>query len=524
MFLLLGIFAAITLGGVGPQFGGSSTEHVAQGGEQISFVEVVSGLSEPVGLAHAGDERLFIVERAGLIRVYNGFDLLTMPFLNASSLLPAARGPEEGLLGLAFHPNYPSTPHFFVHYTNTSGDIVIARYEVSANPDVADPNSARILLTISHPSHQNHNGGQLGFGPDGYLYIAVGDGGGGGDPGNNSQDISEYLGKLLRIDVNENVNTPPYYGIPPGNPFSGSTPGLDELWAWGLRNPWRFSFDRTTGDLFIADVGQGDREEVDFEPNNSPGGVNYGWRIMEGFTCETAEGVGCFHPSLTPPVLDYDHSSGNCSVTGGYVYRGASSSLAGTYIFGDFCSGRIWATLPGSVPWSKTLLIDTSFLISSFGEDVDGELYFADYSGGTLQRIVFDDDDGDGLSNYVETDTGVYLGPNDTGTDPLNPDTDSDGCSDGEEVGDDESVGGRRNPVDEWDFYDVNGSRNVDGTDVALVKSRFGTYVGHPNYIAAYDRTGGSHPWAPGPPSGMISGTQIALAKASFGHSCIADP
>jgi hypothetical protein len=245
---------------------------------------------------------------------------------------------------------------------------------------------------------------------------------------------------------------------------------------------------------------------------------------MEGFTCESNEGVGCFHSSLTPPVLDYDHTAGDCSVTGGYLYRGVSLTFAGYYIYGDFCTGRIWATTPSTPPWTSTLLLDSPHLISSFGEDVNGELYLADYGGGTLQRLVLDDDDADGLPNDVKTDTGIYVGPSDTGTDPFVPDTDADGCSDGEEVGGSPSLGGQRDPNNEWDFYDVNNSKNIDGTEVALVKSRFGTFVGHPNYIASYDRSGGLHPWAPGPPSGMISGTQVALAKASFGHTCLGPP
>jgi glucose/arabinose dehydrogenase len=197
---------------------------VATGQEQLSLAEVAAGLSQPVGVTHAGDERLFIVERGGLIRVYNGSGVLPTPFLSVSSLLPTSPGQEEGLLGLAFHPDYPSTPHFFIHYTNSSGDVVIARYAVSENPNVADAGSSRVLMTIPHPSHQNHNGGQLAFGPDGYLYAAVGDGGGSGDPGSNAQDLNDLLGKILRIDVDQNLNTPPYYGIPPSNPFADATP------------------------------------------------------------------------------------------------------------------------------------------------------------------------------------------------------------------------------------------------------------------------------------------------------------
>src|SRR5262245_39237614 len=251
---LLLLFLLLTLtGAVGGRI--AARPETAEAVGPITLQQIATGLDEPVGITHAGDGRLFIVERGGLIRIYNGAGILPTPFLDLSSLIPASPGAEEGLLGLAFHPNYPGTPYFFVHYTNTSSDVVIARYDVSANPNVANPSSARILRTISHPGQQNHNGGQLAFGPDGYLYVAVGDGGGMDDPVNNVQNINTYLGKILRLDVDQNVGVPPYYGIPPSNPFAGATPGLDEIWAWGLRNPWRFSFDRTTGDLFIADVG-----------------------------------------------------------------------------------------------------------------------------------------------------------------------------------------------------------------------------------------------------------------------------
>ncbi|MBI5289182.1 MAG: PQQ-dependent sugar dehydrogenase [Chloroflexi bacterium] len=360
-----------------------------------------SGLSAPLGIVSAGDSRLFIIEKGGRIKIYNGSSILPTPFLDVSSLLPASPGNEEGLLGLAFHPNYPATPYFFIHYTNASGDVVIRRYAVSANPDIANAASGVPLLTIPHPTNQNHNGGQLAFGPDGYLYAAIGDGGGEGDPANNAQNVNTLLGKILRIDVDQSVNTAPYHGIPPTNPFAGATPGRDEIWAYGLRNPWRFSFDRATGDLFIADVGQISVEEIDYQPAGGAGGVNYGWHIMEGSSCYLNEGVGCGHASLTPPVAEYSHTNGHCSVTGGYRYRGSLiPSIAGSYVFGDFCSGTIWTATPGSPSWPMSEQLVAPFLISSFGEDSAGELYVADYFGGAIHRIVSAaDTDMDGVAD-----------------------------------------------------------------------------------------------------------------------------
>ncbi len=375
---------------------------VAEALGPITLSQVGTGFTQVVGIEHAGDSRLFIVEKTGRIRILNGTTTISTPFLNLAPVVGIS-GDEEGLLGLAFHPNYPATPYFYVHYTDTSSNIVIARYTVSSNPNVANPVSGVPLLTISHPGFTNHNGGQLAFGPDGYLYVAIGDGGGGGDPGNNAQNLNTLLGKILRLDVDQSVLAPPYHGIPATNPFAGATPGLDQIWAYGLRNPWRISFDSLTGDLLIGDVGQEVREEIDFEPNSSPGGLNYGWRIMEGFGCYINEGVGCSHPSLTPPVLDYTQGAGECSVTGGYLYRGISPSYDGEYIYGDFCSGRIWHSTPGSgPPWSQTLLLDTSYFISTFGQDASGELYLADYFGGTIQKLVLEDQDADTFGDQID--------------------------------------------------------------------------------------------------------------------------
>jgi glucose/arabinose dehydrogenase len=453
----------------------------------IQLQQVAGGFSQITNIVHAGDERLFITEKSGRIKVLVDGTTYPTPFLNVQSLLSPTPANEEGLLGLAFHPDYPSTPYFYIHYNNPDGDIVIARYSVSSNPNVADPGSGVILMTISHPGQTNHNGGRLEFGPDGYLYIAIGDGGGANDPPNNAQNLNTKLGKILRLDVDQNVGTPPYYGIPASNPFAGATPGDDAIWAWGLRNPWRISFDRVTGDLLIGDVGQEVREEIDFQPAASAGGENYGWRIMEGFDCHMNEGVGCFDSSLTPPVLDYDQSAGDCSVTGGYMYRGMSTSFVGEYIFGDFCSGRIWHATPGTAPWPRTLLLDAPYLISTFGEDVNGELYLADWIGGTVQRLLLEDGDGDTVfdqadncpddanasqanndRNFVDqtppaaVDDGTWINSDNMGDD-CDPDDDNDGLTDAQEVS-----GCNGSGALSATNRDTDGDRFLDGAECAL--------------------------------------------------------
>jgi glucose/arabinose dehydrogenase len=352
--------------------------------QSIALSPVLTGLARPLGITHAGDGsgRLFIVLQGGKILVHDAGG--TSEFLDISSLVLCCG--EQGLLGVAFHPNYASNGFFYVNYVNPANQTVIARYSVSANPDVANPNSGVPLLTVDHP-YGNHKGGQIKFGPDGYLYIAIGDGGSAGDPENRAQNLGLLLGKLLRIDVDH--GTP--YAIPADNPFL-TTPGAKpEIWAFGLRNPWRFSFDRQTGDLLIADVGQGAREEVNFQPAGASGGTNYGWRRMEGTLCYNPAS-GCNDGTLTLPVLEYDHSLG-CSITGGYRYRGIQyPQFAGTYIYGDYCSGRIWGTttLSGPGPWPNTLLLDTALNISTFGEDEAGELYVAHVNdtAGAIYRIV----------------------------------------------------------------------------------------------------------------------------------------
>jgi glucose/arabinose dehydrogenase len=351
---------------------------------QLNLAPIVtSGLTQPLYLTHAGDSRLFIVERAGVIRIYQGGSLLSQPFLDINSLVQDI-GTEEGLLGLAFPPTFsPSHAQFYVYYVNNAGDLVLARYNVSSgNPNIADPASAEIVLTISHPGRANHNGGQLAFGPqDGYLYIGPGDGGvkDSADPGKNAQDPAVLLGKILRIDVE--TGDPLTYTIPPTNPYR-QTPGVrPEIWALGFRNPFRFSFDGTLGDLFIADVGQSAIEEIDYEPSNHPGGRNYGWDCYEGSNSYDPDGCGPVG-NYTFPVWEYSHALG-CSVTGGYVYRGQLfPAMTGIYFYGDFCSGRIWGLSLDGTNWQNTEYLDSTLFISSFGEDVNGEVYVVDFNGG----------------------------------------------------------------------------------------------------------------------------------------------
>lgn len=353
----------------------------------IKLTPVVTGLTQPVFATHAGDHsgRIFIVQQTGQILIWNGTTLNATPFLDVSSIIKASS--EQGLLGLAFDPDYASNGFFYIVYTDQStvGDDVLARYKVSSgDPNVADTASAQILLTVTEPE-TNHNGGMIAFGPDGYLYLGLGDGGGGGDqhgdPG-NGQDKNTLLGKILRLDV----SSAPPYASPPDNPFVGVA-GDDEIWAYGVRNPWRFSFDKTTGDLYIGDVGQGAQEEIDFQAAGTAGGANYGWRIREGNLCYNPSS-GCGTPAAyVAPVAVYDHTNG-CAVTGGYVYRGAAfPGLVGVYLYGDYCSGKLWGLYKNaSNQWVTSLIRTTSYNISSFGEDENGELYIVDY-GGQLIRI-----------------------------------------------------------------------------------------------------------------------------------------
>lgn len=414
---------------------------------EVGTVRVASGLSRPAFVtAPPGDtERVFIVEQrsgtTGRVRILRNGGLLATPFLNVNNV---TTGNEQGLLGLAFHPDYAANRKFYVNYTTSGGGAagrtVIAEYTASAvNPDVADAASTRIILRIDQPD-SNHNGGWMAFGPhDGYLYIASGDGGGGGDTGTghtagmgNAQDItSNLLGKILRIDVNgddfpdENRN----YAIPAGNPFADPpdeppVAGDDEIWAYGLRNPWRCSFDRLTGDLIIADVGQNIWEEINYQPAGDEGGANYGWRRKEGAHCFNPSS-GCETGALVDPIYEYghDHNNGNafscgeppvrptgCSVTGGYVYRGAIPSLAGRYLFGDYCASWIMSFEISDGAASGCRMHTDEFRpggglnissISSFGEDAAGELYICDLNGGEVFKIVGDADE-DGVLDHLD--------------------------------------------------------------------------------------------------------------------------
>jgi glucose/arabinose dehydrogenase len=341
------------------------------------------GFKAPVGFAHAGDGsgRLFVVEKEGAIRILLDGMRVETPFLDIRERVGAGSS-EQGLLGLAFAPDYAVTGFFFVNYTDRNGDTIVSRFRVTADPDLADPASEEVVLRVDQPAG-NHNGGHLAFGPDGYLYIGLGDGGGAGDIYGNGQNTHTLLGAMLRLDVSELP-----YRIPADNPFAGNPDVLDEIWAYGLRNPWLYSFDRLTGDLYIADVGQNAYEEINVQPASSAGGENYGWPIMEGLHCFLTPG-GCDQTGLTLPVAEYSHASG-CSVTGGYVYRGASyPALYGVYIFGDFCSGHIWglaARPDGS--WLADELAQASISLSAFGEGEDGELYLADMNGGIIYHLV----------------------------------------------------------------------------------------------------------------------------------------
>lgn len=361
--------------------------------QYLTLEEVATGLERPVSIVNAGDGsgRLFIVLQEGRVLVHDGTRLLPAPFLDISPLVSCCR--ERGLLDIAFHPSYADNGLVFVSYTETSGDSVIARYKVSADPNRADPGSAEVLLSVAQP-YGNHNGGQIRFGPDGYLYIGFGDGGSGGDPGNRAQNRRELLGKMLRIDIDRDSG----YAIPPDNPFVGDAATRDEIWALGLRNPWRFSFDRRTGDLFIGDVGQNRREEIDFQAADSPGGENYGWRLMEGSACYNPK-VGCNDGTLVLPVLEVEHSAGNCSITGGYRYRGTRTPQAdGIYFYADYCSGRLWgAVRQADGGWTATEVLDTGYDISTFGQDEAGELYLAHHSpsGGAVYRMVLHEALGD---------------------------------------------------------------------------------------------------------------------------------
>jgi glucose/arabinose dehydrogenase len=331
--------------------------------------QIAGGLSRPVDIQNAGDDsgRLFVVEKSGRIRIIQSGTLLDIPFLDITGIVNDG-GNEQGLLGLAFHPNYEQNGYFYVDYVGNGGSIFISRFQVTQDPNIADPNNEKILLNFDHP-FRNHNGGVLAFGPDGYLYAGSGDGGSADDPFGNGQNTDTLLGKILRIDVD---NADPYL-IPSDNPFGS------EIWAYGLRNPWRMSFDRATGDLWIGDVGQDQWEEIDYLPAGSLGGANFGWKFYEG-SHKFSAGNPPATLHLIFPVAEYSHAEG-CSVTGGYVYRGGMPEWQGIYLYGDYCSGTIWGVIKSANGFQSQVLFGTGVEITSFGQDESGEIYLSSDSG-----------------------------------------------------------------------------------------------------------------------------------------------
>ena len=376
----------------------------ASGGVDVIGERIISsGLGRKTFLTHAPNDytRLFILEKNGQIRIYNlkTETLLPTDFLDIDSIVDSASN-EQGLLGLAFHPDYENNGYFYVNFTNNGNDTEIRRYQVTSNPNIATTSGSIRIMTIDQP-FTNHNGGWIGFGPDGYLYVATGDGGSANDPGNRSQDITnQLLGKMLRIDVDGDdfpKDSNKNYAIPADNPYNGF-PGDDEIYAIGLRNPWRCSFDKATGDLYIADVGQGSREEINVRPATDGTAINWGWRCMEGNLCTGLSGCTCFSSALRAPIQVYSHASGRCSITGGYVYRGCRiPSETGNYFYSDYCSSNIW-----SLKWDggggitdfadRTSDLDPPNTnignVSSFGEDAWGELYILEDFGSEVFKIV----------------------------------------------------------------------------------------------------------------------------------------
>jgi len=336
-----------------------------------TWQEITTGLQRPVDLRTDGSGRLFVLEKNGRIRILQNGQLSPNPFLDITDRVNDKNN-EMGLLGLAFHPSYSQNGYFYVNYTGAGGDTFISRFQ--ANGDSADPSSELNLLKISQP-FPNHNGGSLAFGPDGFLYAGLGDGGSAGDPFGNGQSLKTLLGKILRIDVDSKQP----YAIPSDNPFG------DEIMFYGLRNPWRISFDKATGDLYIGDVGQGDWEEIDFVPAGSSGGLNFGWNYYEGSHEYDPPSAG--DSKLTFPVAEYSHADGGCSVTGGYVYRGSMAAWNGIYLYGDYCTGNIWGLIHSGEQWQLQLLFETHLLVTSFGQDENGEIYLL-IDNGSVHKLT----------------------------------------------------------------------------------------------------------------------------------------
>ncbi len=352
--------------------------------QDVSLQSFATGFSRPVDIKHANDSRLFIVEQDGVIKIVSAGGI-TNPtaFLNIDARVRST-GNEQGLLGLAFDPNYATNNRFYVNYINNSGNTVIARFTTSSNPDVADDTSEEILLTVNQP-YTNHNGGSLAFGNDGYLYIALGDGGSGGDPDNYAQNLQSHLGKILRIDVSGATG----YTVPATNPFVGNPAGLDEIWSYGLRNPWKISFDSDNGELWIGDVGQNNKEEI----NNVPivnSGYNFGWRCYEGNSTFNTSGCPAMS-TITFPVSEYNYGGSpfRCSITGGYRYRGSMyPDLQGLYFFADYCTNEVGTLTPNGSSWTMTMNGPFSGNIATFGEDMNKELYAAGLSNGTIYKVI----------------------------------------------------------------------------------------------------------------------------------------
>ncbi|MDO9087435.1 MAG: PQQ-dependent sugar dehydrogenase [Anaerolineaceae bacterium] len=348
---------------------------------QYEWVTIVSGFNKPLGMTSFYGDRLliYVLEQGGVIRIIENEEMRSDPFLDISNKI-RTQGSEQGLLGIALDPNFSINGIFYLNYSNRDGDTVIARFQADEDRYTANPESEQIILTYNQP-YSNHNGGNLMFGPDGFLYIGLGDGGSGGDPEMRAQNPDTLLGKMLRISVQDQD----LYAIPSDNPYQGGG-GRGEIWAMGLRNPWRYSFDRLTGDLWIADVGQGNWEEINFTPANSLPGLNYGWYYREG--THPFKGEPPNPSELIDPVYEYDHSMGSCSVTGGFVYRGEQlPEWYGVYLFGDFCNGKVWGILQtDDGGWRVDSLFETGVNISSFGEDVFGELYLIAHNG-TLYQL-----------------------------------------------------------------------------------------------------------------------------------------
>jgi glucose/arabinose dehydrogenase len=369
-----------------PEPSGVASPPFDPAGLTVSFETVVDGLKSPLAVTAAGDGsgRLFVVQQGGQIRMVRSGSLVARPFLDISARITS--GGERGLLGLAFHPDFPTDPRLFVDYTDAKGDTQVSSFSVDpATPDAASAASEVKLLHVAQP-YANHNGGAVSFGPDGFLYVSLGDGGSGGDPHDNGQSLRTLLGKILRIDV-DHQSGGQAYAIPAANPFLGSADALPEIFLYGLRNPWRLSFDRATGDLWIGDVGQNAWEEVDVARAGTSG-QNFGWNTMEANHCFQPSS-DCPKKGLTLPVVEYSHDAG-CTVIGGNVYRGtAQAALAGGYFFGDYCSGTVWAVDPtGGGLRVPTVVLESKASISSFGEDEAGELYATDLGGGTLLLVT----------------------------------------------------------------------------------------------------------------------------------------